>query len=267
MVAVSGSMIAVCVFGLLAIGGAGGYAILKAFNGGEDFAPLESTGFGFNNWRCDSRSLLLGVNFDFNGDDAIFEIGIVVVVCVLIFACFCCGCGALHGCACAPKCLRDKQRRRRNEKRIKRIKKRRMKEEEELTEQERRRRKHERRQRNFERRLREGHWKTRGYSGSQRRRMLEERRKREQDKETKEETEDTVIEMEDTGTEVGERLEAAGSPDVSLYIHRDSMGSASSGSTLWAVRRGSDIYSPESRLSFHEKSERKKETVLDIEEE
>ena len=138
--------------------------------------------------------------------------------------------------------------------------KRRMQEEEELTEQERRRRKHERRQRNFERRLRDGHWKTRGYTSSQRRRMLGERRKREQEKETKEE-------MEDTGIESGEMLEVSVSPDFSLHLPRGSVGSVSSGSTLWIVREGSDIFSPASRLSFQDRSEKKKETVVDIEEE
>ena len=135
-----------------------------------------------------------------------------------------------------------------------------MQEEEELTTQERRRRKHERRQRNFERRLREGHWKTRGYTGSQRRRMLEARRKREEEKETKDE-------MVDTGIESGEMMETSGSPDFSLHLHRGSVGSVSSGSTLWMVREGSDIYSPASRLSFQDRSEKKKETVVDIEEE
>ena len=83
MVVVSGSTIAVCAFGLIVIGGGGAYAILKAFNEGEDFPSIDSSNFGFANWRRDSRTSILGVNFDFNGDDAIFEIGIVAVVCVL----------------------------------------------------------------------------------------------------------------------------------------------------------------------------------------
>ena len=143
-------------------------------------------------------------------------------------------------------------------KRIKMRRKRKMQEEEELTIQERRRRKYERRQRNFEKRLIEGHWKTRGFTGSQRRRMLEARRKREEAKETKEE-------MADTGIESGEQMEPTGSPDLSLQFPRGSVGSTSSGSTLWVMRDGSNIYSPHSRMSFHDN--KKKETVVDIEEE
>merc|ERR1712240_800937 len=195
---------------------------------------------------------------DFNGDDAIFEVGIVAIGCVLILVCCCCGCRAWHGCTYAPKCIRDRQRRRRQEERIKKIRKRKMKEEEDLTIQERRRRKYARRQRNFEKRLIEGHWKTRGFTGSQRRRMLEDRRKREEAKEAKEE-------MVDTGIESGEHMEPTGSPDLSLQLPRGSVGSTSSGSTLWVMREGSDIYSPHSRMSFHDN--KKKETVVNIEEE
>ena len=109
MVVVSGSTIAVCAFGLIVIGGGGAYAILKAFNGGEDFPSIDSSNFGFANWRRDSRSSLLGVNFDFNGDDAIFEVGIVVIACVVIVL-ICCGCTCgLYGCGPIPKCVRDKR--------------------------------------------------------------------------------------------------------------------------------------------------------------
>ena len=125
--------------------GGGAYAILKAFNGGEDFPSIDGSNIGFAQWEHKSRSSLLGVNFDFNGDDAIFEIGIVAIVCVLIFFCFCCGCGALHGCTPASKCVRDRRRRRKQERKMKARRKRRMREKEELTEQERRRRKYERR--------------------------------------------------------------------------------------------------------------------------
>ena len=228
---------------------------------GKTSPSIDGSNIGFAQWEHKSRSSLLGVNFDFNSDDAIFEIGIVAIVCVLIFFCFCCGCGALHGCTPAPKCLRDRKRRRKQERKMKLRRKRRMKEEEELTEQERRRRKQERRQRNFEKRLRTNHWKTRGYTNSQRRRMIGEREKREQEKEAKEE-------REDTGIQSG-GMEISVSPDFSLSLPRGSVGSVSSGST-WMVREGSDIFSPASKLSYQdrvEKSEKKRDTVVVIEKE
>ena len=88
--------------------------------------------------------------------------------------------------------------------------------------------------------------------------MLEARRKREEAKEAKEELVDTRIES-------GEHMEPTGSPDLSLQLPRGSVGSTSSGSTLWAVREGSDIYSPHSRMSFQDS--KKKETIVNIEEE
>ena len=140
--------------------------------------------------------------------------------------------------------------------------KRRMREEEELTEQERRRRKQERRQRQFEHRLRTNHWKTRGYTESQRRRMLGDKEKKEQEKVEQED-------REDTGIETGGMTEMSVSPDFSLSLPRGSVGSVDSGST-WCVREGSDIFSPASRLSYQDKvdkSEKKKETVVEIEKE
>ena len=256
MVAVSGSTIAVCAFGLLVVGGAGGYALLKAFNGGEDFPPIDNSNFGFVNWRKDSRNSLLDVNFDFNGADAIFECGIIAIGGLLVLLCCCCGCGWWHGCTYTPKCIRDRQRKKKQEERVKRIRKRKLKEEEDFTIQERRRRKHLRRQRNFERRVAEGHWRTRGFTGSQRRRILEAGRKREE-----EEAKETKEELADTGIESGEVMEPTGSPDLSIQLPRGSVDSTSSGSTLWAVREGSDMFSPYSRMSTIG------ETIVNIEEE
>ena len=126
---------------------------------------------------------------------------------------------------------------------MKRIRKRKLQEEEDLTIKERRLRKHLRRQRKFERRVAEGHWRTRGFTGSQRRRILEAGRMRE------EEAKGTKEELADTGIESGGITEPTGSPDWSIQLPRGSVDSTSSGSTLWAVREGSDMFSPYSRMS------------------
>ena len=129
---------------------------------------------------------------------------------------------------------------------MKRIRKRKLQEEEDMTIKERRRRKHLRRQRKFEKRVAEGHWRTRGFTGSQKRRILESGRKRDEEKakETNEELADTGFESGDPGI-----MEHAGLPDLSIILPRGSVDSTSSGSTLWAVREGSDMFSPYSRMS------------------
>ena len=63
-------------------------------------------------------------------------------------------------------------------------------------------------------------------------------------KETNEELADTGFESGDPGIMVH-----AGSPDLSIILPRGSVDSTSSGSTLWAVREGSDMFSPYSRMS------------------
>ena len=113
-----------------------------------------------------------------------------------------------------------------------------------MTIKERRRRKYLRRQRKFEKRVAEGHWRTRGFTGSQKRRILESGRKRDE-----EEAKETNEELADTGFESGGIKEYAGSPDLSIVLPRGSVDSTSSGSTLWAVREGSDMFSPYSRMS------------------
>ena len=87
MVAVSGSTLAVGALIFAVIGGGGTYAVLKYFNGGEDFPPIDHSNFGFAKWRKKSSSNLLSINMDFNGDDAIFVVGVVVVVCFCIKLC------------------------------------------------------------------------------------------------------------------------------------------------------------------------------------
>ena len=246
MVAVSGTTIAVGSITLLAAGGVGLYGILKWFNGGEDFPKLDHTNFGFGEWRKDSRNSLVDVNFDFNGPGAIFEVGLFAIVGLLVIICCCCGCNWYHGCCYTPKCIRDRQRKKKQEERLKRIRKRKLQEEEEMTIKERRRRKHLRRQRKFEKRVADGHWKTRGFTESQKRTILESGRKRDEElaKETNEELADTGFESGDPGIMVH-----AGSPDMSIILPRGSVDSTSSGSTLWAVREGSDMFSPYSRMS------------------
>ena len=246
MVAVSGTTIAVGCFALLAAGGAGLYGILKWANGGEDFPKLDHTNFGFGEWRKDSRNSLVDVNFDFNGPGAIFEVGLFAIVALLVIICCCCGCNWYHGCCYTPKCIRDRQRKKKQEERLKRIRKRKLQEEEDMTIKERRRRKYLRRQRKFEKRMADGHWRTRGFTESQKRRILESGRKRDEEKakETNEELADTGFESGDPGI-----MEHAGSPDLSIVLPRGSVDSTSSGSTLWAVREGSDMFSPYSRMS------------------
>ena len=244
MVAVSGTTIAVGTITLLAAGGVGLYGILKWFNGGEDFPTLDHSNFGFGEWRKDMRNSLVDVNFDFNGPGAIFEVGLFVIVGLLVLICCCCGCNWYHGCCYTPKCIRDRKKKKKQEQRLKRIRKRKLQEEEEMTIKERRRRKHLRRQRKYERRVADGHWKTRGFTEEQKRLILEAGRKREEElaEETKEEL--------DTGFESGDPgIIQAGSPDMSIILPRGSVDSTSSGSTLWAVREGSDMFSPYSRLS------------------
>ena len=263
MVAVSGTTITVGVFALLAAGGVGIYGILKWANGGEDFPKLDHTNFGFGEWRKDSRNSLVDVNFDFNGPGAIFEVGLFAIVALLVLICCCCGCNWYHGCCYTPKCIRDRQRKKKQEERQKRIRKRKLQEEQEMVIKERRRRKYLRRQREFERRVAEGHPRTRGYTEEQRREILEAGRKREEElaKEYNVEETDTGFNVEeadtgfnveeaDTGFESGTPgIMDAGSPDMSIILPRGSVDSTSSGSTLWAVREGSDMFSPLSRLS------------------
>ena len=246
MVAVSGTTIAVGSIALLAAGGAGLYGILKWFNGGEDFPKLDHTNFGFGEWRKDSRNSLVDVNFDFNGPGAIFEVGLFAIVGLMVILCCCCGCNWYHGCCYTPKCIRDRQRKKKQEERLKRIRKRKLQEEEDMTIKERRRRKYLRRQRKFEKRVADDHWRTRGFTESQKRRILESGRKRDEEKakETNEELADTGFESGDPGIMVH-----AGSPDLSIILPRGSVDSTSSGSTLWAVREGSDMFSPYSRMS------------------
>ena len=246
MVAISGTTIAVGSIALLAAGGAGLYGFLKWMNGGEDFPKLDHTNFGFGEWRKDNRNSLIDVNFDFMGPGTIFEVGIVAIIgLVVIFTC-CCGCSWYHGCCYTPKCIRDRQRKKKQEERLKRIRKRKLQEEEDMTIKERRRRKYLRRQRKFEKRVADDHWRTRGFTESQKRRILESGRKRDEEKakETNEELADTGFESGDPGIMVH-----AGSPDLSIILPRGSVDSTSSGSTLWAVREGSDMFSPYSRMS------------------
>ena len=128
---------------------------------------------------------------------------------------------------------------------MKRIRKRKLQEEEEMTIKERRRRKHLRRQRKYEKRVADGHWKTRGFTESQKRMILESGRKREEEL-----AKEDNVELADTGFESGNPgIMDAGSPDLSIILPRGSVDSTSSGSTLWAVREGSDMFSPYSRMS------------------
>ena len=245
MVAVSGTTITVGVIALLAAGGVGVYGILKWANGGEDFPKLDHSNFGFGEWRKDSRNSLVDVNFDFNGPGAIFEVGLFAIIALLILICCCCGCNWYHGCCYTPKCIRDRQRKKKQEERQKRIRKRKLQEEQEMTIKERRRRKYLRRQRKFEKRVAEGHPKTRGFTEEQKREILESGRKREEEL-----AKEDNVELEDTGFESGNPgIMDAGSPDLSIILPRGSVDSTSSGSTLWAVREGSDMFSPLSRLS------------------
>ena len=135
-----------------------------------------------------------------------------------------------------------------------------MREEEEMTEQERRRRKYERRQRQYEHRLRRNHWRTRCLTESQKRIILGDNEKEEQENVGQE---DRV----ETGMEARGVTELSTSPAFSCSIPRGSVGSDDSGST-WYVREGSDIFSPASRLSYHDRvdrSEKNNETVIEIE--
>ena len=253
MVVISGSAVAVGSFVLLAAGGAGIYGFLQWMNGGEEFPKLEHTNFGFGEWTNEHRNSLIDINFDFMGPGTIFEIGIVAIIgLVVIFTC-CCGCSWYHGCCHTPKCIRDRQQKKKREERLRRIRKRKLQEEEEMTIKERRRRKYLRRQRKFEKRVADGHWRTRGFTESQKRRILEAGRKREEEaaKETREETADTGLGMTDTGFESEDpgMMEHAVSPDLSIVLPRGSVDTTSSGSTLWAVREGSDMFSPYSRMS------------------
>ena len=129
---------------------------------------------------------------------------------------------------------------------MKRIRKRKLQEEEEMTIKERRRRKHLRRQRKYEKRVADGHWKTRGFTESQKRTILESGRKRDEEL-----AKEDNVELADTGFESGDPgiMVHAGSPDLSIILPRGSVDSTSSGSTLWAVREGSDMFSPYSRMS------------------
>ena len=265
MVAISGTTIAVGSIALLAAGGATLYGVLKWFNCGEDFPKLDHSNFGFGEWRKDNRNSLIDVNFDFMGPGAIFEVGIIAIIGLMVIFTCCCGCSWYHGCCYTPKCIRDRQQKKKQEERLKRIRKRKLQEEEEMTIKERRRRKYLRRQRNFEKRVADGHWRTRGFTDSQKRRILEAGRKRDEAKakETKVEMADTGFEMTDTGFESEDPgiMEHTGSPDLSIVLPRGSVDSTSSGSTLWAVREGSDMFSPYSRMSTIG------ETIVDIENE
>merc|ERR1712240_650941 len=168
MVAITGSTIVAGAITCAIIGGVATYAILKFMNGGEDFPSISNSSFGFAQWEHKSRSSLLGVNFDFNGDDAIFEVGIVVIACVVIVL-ICCGCTCgICGCGPTPKCVRDKRQKRRQKRRIKARRKRKEKEEEEMIEKERRRRKHERRYLEYKDKLRRCHWHVRALTEQQR---------------------------------------------------------------------------------------------------
>ena len=114
-----------------------------------------------------------------------------------------------------------------------------------MTIKERRRRKYLRRQRKFEKRVADGHPKTRGFTEEQKRMILESGRKREEEL-----AKEDNVELADTGFESGNPgIMDAGSPDLSIILPRGSVDSTSSGSTLWAVREGSDMFSPYSRMS------------------
>merc|ERR1712240_913509 len=200
-----------------------------------------------------NRNSLVDLNFDFNGPGAIFEVGVIAIIGLMVILTCCCGCSWYHGCCYTPKCIRDRQRKKKQEERLKRIRKRKLQEEEEMTIKERRQRKYLRRQRNFEKRVADGHWQTRGFTEEQKRRILEAGRKREEEaaKEIKDVTADTRLEMTDTGFESEDpgMREHAVSPDMSIVLPRGSVDTTSSGSTLWAVREGSDMFSPYSRMS------------------
>ena len=134
-----------------------------------------------------------------------------------------------------------------------------MREEEEMTEQERRRRKYERRQRQYEHRLRRNPWRTRCLTESQKRTILGVNEKEEQENVGQE---DRV----ETGMEARGVTELSTSPAFSCSIPRGSMASDDSGST-WYFREGSDIFCPESRVSYHDsvdKGEKNNETVIEI---
>ena len=131
MVVISGTAAATISFVSLVVGGI--WAYLKYFNGGDDFPSFSNSSFGFSQWEHKNTTDLIGLNFDSGG--VIFEIGMILMGCFIIFLCFCCGCRHLP----QPNCMKERKHRKRHIKREKLRRKREKKQEEEEIIKERRR--------------------------------------------------------------------------------------------------------------------------------
>ena len=92
MVVISGTAIAIGVIGSTTIGGLTIYGVTKVVNGGDDFPPITNSSIGWASWEKKTQSDLVGIDFNFQDGSAMFEVGLMVIIGLVILTCMCCGC-------------------------------------------------------------------------------------------------------------------------------------------------------------------------------